>query len=61
MYLVFYGNSYYPLGGWLDLKGTSFRNINEAKDYLLTKSYDWFQIVNLKTLEIEHEHNRNRT
>lgn len=57
MYLVFYGNSYYPIGGWQDLKVTLY-SLDEAKNYLLTKSYDWFQIVNSKTLEIEHEYQK---
>ncbi len=48
VYLLFYGNCFYPLGGWDDCKGC-FSSAQEAKDYLSKKEPDsrfmWAHIV----------------
>lgn len=44
-YLVFYGDHYYPAGGFNDLK-SSFAVLKEAKDYL----------KNLRSLESKYAH-----
>ena len=49
-YLVFAGESYYPLGGWDDLIG-QYDTIEEAR--MATKSYQhsqlWAQIIDIVT------------
>jgi hypothetical protein len=50
-YLVFFGDNYYPCGGWSDFKG-SFDTIEEAREFLLTKNFDWYQIVDSQRGEI---------
>lgn len=48
-FLVFSGDSYYPIGGWQDFK-SSFETENEAIRYLASKNdYDWAHIVDLDT------------
>jgi len=50
-YLLFYGDSYYPSGGWTDLKG-SFDDEKEALIHLCNKYYDWWHIVDTLTMKI---------
>ena len=51
-YLLFYGDNYYPSGGWGDFHG-SFDTIQEAQQvFLKTDSPwkpDWYQIVDTTT------------
>lgn len=46
MYMLFAGDTYYPLGGWEDFKGF-YPSVESAKDALLAMDYkpDWWQIV----------------
>lgn len=51
-YILFYGDSYYPLGGWEDFGGT-FDTVEKAKDYVLSIIVcDWWHIVDTETMEI---------
>lgn len=55
-FLVFAGDTYYPMGGWSDFKG-SFDSIDAAKDMLLSdaaqrRGFDWVEIVDTDTEEI---------
>jgi hypothetical protein len=50
-YIVFAGDIYYPSRGVNDLRGT-FESMQEAMDYLLRSHYEWYQIVDTKTLKI---------
>ncbi len=48
-YAVFYGDHYYPYGGWDDFKGY-FHTLAECERFLLESKitstiYDWYQIV----------------
>lgn len=49
-YALFYGDTFYPAGGWDDFEG-SFDTVVEAEatlpegDY----AYDWYQVVDLTT------------
>lgn len=45
-YLVFYGNRYYPYGGWEDYKG-EFETLEDAKNFIYTLDtcYTWAHIV----------------
>lgn len=42
-FLLFAGETYYPLGGWEDLRG-DFDSIEDARDKLSGHD-DWYQIV----------------
>ena len=50
-FLVFYGDSYYPGGGWTDFKG-DFDSIEEALKFLSEKCYDWKDIVDSVTKKV---------
>lgn len=54
-YLLFFGDNYYPLGGWGDFQG-DFDCVELAKDYLLKKdkydSFDWAQVIDTETKAI---------
>ena len=52
-FLVFAGDDYYPAGGWYDQRGF-FDSIEEARKNV-PKNEDWYQIVDLNTLEIVEE------
>jgi hypothetical protein len=43
-FLVFYGDQYYPAGGWGDFKG-EFDTFEEAVKFLVGKSFDWKEVV----------------
>lgn len=47
-FLLFAGDTYYPVGGWHDLKG-NFPTIDAGKEFLLQSKerYDWAHIVEL--------------
>ena len=51
-YLLFYGEAYYPIGGWNDYKG-SFDTIEEAKALMEKSEWkpDWYDIVDTETSE----------
>jgi len=44
MFLLFFGDTYYPRGGWGDYKG-SFATKESALEFLSTQHYDWYHIV----------------
>ena len=49
-YLVFFGESYYPEGGWSDLK-QDFNSIGTAREFVRTElesSAGWYQIIQLE-------------
>ena len=52
-YLLFYGQNYYPCGGWDDLHG-SFNTAEEAFR-VARKNFDgaevWFQVVDTETMK----------
>lgn len=51
-YLLFFGNDYYPLGGWEDFYG-AFNTIQEAKESNWDlKCLSWGHIVDIETMEI---------
>ncbi len=54
MYLVFFGDNYYPTGGWRDYAG-KFSSIDKALTFILQHSPEWWQIVDLATLKIVKE------
>ena len=49
-YLLFYGDAYYPSGGWDDFKGY-FDTVEEALKEVSKGSFkpDWYQIVDDET------------
>lgn len=49
MYLVFAGNTYYPMGGWSDFIGTA-KTVDAARLLALHEQHDWYEIVDLATL-----------
>lgn len=44
-FLLFYGDYYYPLGGWKDFKG-SFGTLQDAKDKACV--CDWLHIIDME-------------
>jgi hypothetical protein len=50
-YLLFSGDSYYPLGGWGDFIG-SFPSVDEALLRVRTLTGDWWQIVDTSTMTV---------
>lgn len=61
MYLLFYGDRYYPSMAWNDFHG-KYESIEIATNHMLqlklkdmTTGYDWFQIVDLETLKVVKE------
>ncbi len=50
-YGLFYGDQYYPTGGWSDYEG-SFISVEDAMECVIKAKPDWYQIVNLHTGEI---------
>jgi hypothetical protein len=54
MYALFAFRRYYPGGGWNDFKG-SFQTKEEAIDrgniFLINESFEFFQVIDLTTLE----------
>lgn len=67
MYLVFAGEAFYPSGGWNDLVG-SHTSLDDAKCsievhgvaygnrfIINSRYYDWYQIVNARTLKVVEE------
>lgn len=70
MFIVFAGDHYYPLGGWSDFNSrhTSLddakcsieviggRNPYDGGKFKIDgKHYDWYQIVNARTLKVVEE------
>lgn len=52
-YLLFYGDAYYPAGGWGDFRG-AFDTIEEAHAaYMKAPGWkpDWWHVVDLETLK----------
>lgn len=48
-FIVFAGSTYYPTGGWGDMK-SSFDTFEEANDLVSSvDNYDWFEIVDITT------------
>lgn len=52
-YLVFAGETYYPLGGWDDLRGR-FDTVEDAV-VAVTGKFDWWQVVDIETGEVVKE------
>jgi hypothetical protein len=50
-FLLFAGDTYYPLGGWGDYKG-SFPTLEEALKAAAANSWDWFHVVDLLSGEV---------
>jgi hypothetical protein len=55
-YLLFAGPNYYPQPAWKDFKGT-FASVEEAEQHVRSihiawVEADWYQIVDIETLEI---------
>ena len=52
-FAAFYGAKYYPGEGWEDFIG-AFATLDEAKERATAKldMYEWWQVVDLRTLEI---------
>lgn len=53
-YIVFYGDSYYPRGGWLDLK-EFFDSKDEAitvAEELSLDNYGWSHVVDTKDFKV---------
>ena len=48
-FLLFYGDNYYPGGGWYDFKG-SYATLEEALA-ANRGSADWFHVVDVRTME----------
>jgi hypothetical protein len=47
-YLLFYGDNYYPSGGWDDFKG-DFDSVDEAKVAFEKQREDWGHVVDVAT------------
>lgn len=49
-YVVFTGDTYYPIGGWYD-NHSIFSTLEEAKEYIkqFTSKADWWHLVDLQT------------
>lgn len=55
MYLLFFGDKYYPNGGWNDFRG-SFSSVELAlKSIADAGDVDWWQIVDFRSMEIVME------
>lgn len=52
-YLVFSGQQYYPLGGWLDYS-SSFNSIQECIEFikLLDPCYAWAHVIHKNNMKI---------
>ena len=57
-YIIFAGDDFYPKGGLFDYKHQT-TSIEEALTWLAKNSFDWWQIVNGETFEIERVHDKN--
>jgi hypothetical protein len=52
-YLLFGGDTYYPSGGWSDLKGTGDEVIDLIEQVAMSQEiFGWWQIVDITTMEI---------
>ena len=49
-FLIFAGDTYYPIGGWKDFRGSA-DTIDEAADmvYKIDGMVDWFHVVDSQT------------
>ena len=56
-YLIFCGNTCYPLGGWDDFAGYA-RTIEDALEIIACKGCDWWHIIDTRTMEITREGTR---
>jgi hypothetical protein len=54
-FLVFAGNTYYPSGGWSDLRD-SFETLDDAKDFLIKTHFDWSHIIDIRTQKLVYYH-----
>lgn len=53
-FLLFGGDTYYPLGGWADFKG-SFPNVKQAVAEAARWGWGWYQVVDLSSGEMIDE------
>jgi hypothetical protein len=55
-FLLFAGDKYYPQKAWEEFRG-DFDTIEEAKEKGIeyAKYFDWFQIVDIQTMEIVYD------
>lgn len=50
-YILFYGQMYYPTGGWYDKAG-DFDTIEDARSEAFSSLCDWYHIVDTNTWTI---------
>lgn len=56
-FLLFSGAHYYPSQAWRDFRG-AFATLSEALEATANEPGDWWQVVNLDTLQVEKEGER---
>lgn len=50
-FLLFSGDSYYPLGGFWDCNH-SFDTLEESVDFALKSDCDWYHVVDSQTMKV---------
>jgi hypothetical protein len=53
-YLLFLTDDYYPGGGWSDFERL-FDDLEECLEHAANSGRDWYQVVDLSTLEVVYE------
>lgn len=55
-FIIFYGDNYYPEGGWKDFSHDGgFETLTAAKERVLGSTRDWGHIVDLQSGTIVYE------
>ena len=55
-FLLFYGDTYYPNGGWDDFKG-AFATVEQATEAAHQSKSDWWQVVDVREHKVVAAHN----